>query len=64
MVEEVKPNAAILIGPFVDLKNTAVTSSGVGFSKQWMEMVKIIAEKANDISTEIVLGKFGCSQNM
>ena len=57
MVEEVKPNAAILIGPFVDLKNTAVTSSGDSFNKQYMDLVKVIAEKANDLDTDIVLGK-------
>ena len=58
VVEEVKPNAAILIGPFVDLKNTAVTSSGDSFSKQWIDMVKLIAEKATDLSSEIILGEF------
>ena len=58
VIEEVKPNAAILIGPFVDLKNAAVTSSGDSFGKQWVDTVKVIAEKANDINTEIVLGKF------
>jgi len=55
VIEEVKPNAAILIGPFVDLKNAAVTSSGDSFGKQWVDTVKLIAEKANDINTEIVL---------
>ena len=54
-IEKVKPNIAILIGPFLDLKNAAVTSSELGFGQQFVHIVKTIEEKVKDMETDVYL---------
>merc|ERR1719411_2058639 len=40
-----KPDVAILMGPFVDMKNSAVLSSSESFDKQWINRLGLIGEK-------------------
>ena len=56
IIEDKKPNVAILVGPFLDLKNNAVVSSEMNFSNQWVEIVKIMTDKVADLQTQIILG--------
>ena len=45
------------MGPFLDLKNSAVTSSSESFSTQWIKMVKTIAARVAELSTKVLIGK-------
>jgi len=54
-IEKVKPNVAILIGPFLDLKNNAVTSSDVSFGQQFVNIVRTIEEKVKELETNVYL---------
>ena len=56
IIEDKKPNVAILVGPFLELKNNAVVSSEMNFSNQWVEIVKIMTDKVADLQTQIILG--------
>lgn len=56
VIEEAKPNFAILVGPFVDLKNSSTTNSDKSFTRQWIEFAKVIAAKVKDLETTVVLG--------
>lgn len=55
VIEEAKPNFAILVGPFVDLKNSSTTNSDKSFTRQWIEFAKVIAAKVKDLETTVVL---------
>ena len=46
------------MGPFLDLKNSAVTSSSESFSTQWIKMVKTIAARVAELSTKVLIGKW------
>ena len=54
-IERVKPNVAILIGPFVDLKNNAITTSDVSFGNQFINIIKTIEEKVKAMETNVYL---------
>ena len=54
-IEKIKPNVAILIGPFLDLKNNAVTSSDVSFGQQFVNIVRTIEEKVKEMETNVYL---------
>ena len=56
-IEEKKPSVAILIGPFLDLKNSSVVSSSRGFSQQWRDLATMISDSVKELETKIVLGK-------
>ena len=49
------------MGPFLDLKNSAVTSSSESFSTQWIKMVKTIAARVAELSTKVLIGKWKLS---
>ena len=54
-IEKVRPDVAILIGPFLDLKNNAVTSSDVSFGTQFVNIIKSIEEKVKEMETNVYL---------
>merc|ERR1712142_295636 len=50
-----KPSVALLLGPFVDVKNSASCGSVESFDSQWVKMLSLMAKEIEDVSTQLVL---------
>jgi len=55
VIADKKPDVAILMGPFVDMKNSSVLSSNESFDKQWINTLSLIGEKLGGLETKVVL---------
>ena len=55
MITDNKPDVAILMGPFVDMKNSSVLSSAESFDKQWINMLTLIGDKLGGLKTKVVV---------
>jgi len=49
------PSAAILLGPFVDCKNSAVNDADASYDSQWVELVSLMAGELGGLETEVIL---------
>jgi len=54
-IKETKPSVAILLGPFLDMKNSAVCGSSEDFDSQWVKMVTLMAKEMEGLTTELIL---------
>ena len=45
----------MLLGPFVDLKNNAVTNADKSFSRQWLEFAKTVAAKVENMDVSVIM---------
>jgi len=55
IIKETKPSVAVLLGPFLDMKNPAVCGSTKDFDAQWVEMVTVMAKEMEGLTTELIL---------
>jgi len=55
VIKEKKPSVAILLGPFLDMKNSAVSGAAEDFDTQWVKMVTVMAKELEEVTTQIVL---------
>jgi len=55
VVAEERPSLAVIIGPFVDVKNTQVVESEASFEAQWHKVVSRLAEVASGLETQVVV---------
>jgi len=55
VIKEKKPSVAILLGPFLDMKNSAVCGAAEDFDTQWVKMVTVMAKELDEVPTQLVL---------
>ena len=55
MIVDKKPDVAILMGPFVDMKNSSVLASAESFDKQWINMLSLIGSRVGGLETKVVI---------
>jgi len=55
VIKEKKPSVAVLLGPFLDMKNTAVCGAAESFDSQWVRMVTLMVKEMEGLSTQLVM---------
>jgi len=55
VIKEKKPSVAVLLGPFLDMKNSAVCGAAESFDSQWVRMVTLMAKEMEGLSTQLVM---------
>jgi DNA polymerase alpha subunit B len=59
VVKTEKPSLAILLGPFLDVRNSHIVESDQNFETQWHNVLARIAEQTAGLDTEVVLVSSG-----
>jgi len=54
-IKEQKPSVAVLMGPFLDTKNTAVCGAAESYDSQWLRMVSMMAKEMEGLATQLIL---------
>ena len=52
VIADTQPDVAILMGPFVDMKNSSVLSSSDSFDKQLIHIISLIGDKLGGSNTK------------
>ena len=55
VLQKEKPSLAVLLGPFLDAKNSQVVDSDQNFDTQWHRLLSLVAERTAGLETEVVL---------
>ena len=55
VLQKEKPSVAVLLGPFLDAKNSQVVDSDQNFDTQWHRLLSLVAERTAGLETEVVL---------
>jgi len=55
IIKEKKPSVAFLLGPFLDMKNSAICGAAEDFDSQWVKMVTLMAKEMEGLVTQLVL---------
>jgi len=55
IIKDTKPSVAVLMGPFLDMKNSAVCGSAEDFDTQWVKMVTLMAKELEGLTTELIM---------
>lgn len=55
LVKQEKPAVALLLGPFLDLRNSVVEGSGDSYDSLWMKLLSLISTEIEGLPTEVVL---------
>jgi len=55
VIKDQKPSVAFLVGPFLDVKNTAVCGAAESFDSLWVKMVTVMAKEMEGLTTQLVL---------
>jgi len=55
VVKEKKPSVVLLLGPFVDLKNSAMCNGNESFDIQWCNMLSLMSKEIGELETQLIL---------
>ena len=55
VVKKENPSVAILIGPFLDIRNPLIAEANLTFEAQWVKVLETIGKATEDLEIEVVL---------